>query len=82
MTKHLSTVEVAGLVRALAHSGWLTNYINFNVVFQPFIVLLIVREDELEIEHLHLPLSFRGLELLWKFPANSDLKINQSVQTP
>ena len=41
-----------------------------------------VREDELEIEHgcaVSCPLSFRGPELHLKFPANSDLKINQSV---
>ena len=41
-----------------------------------------VREDELEIEHgsaVSHPLSFRGLELHLIFPANSDLKINQSV---
>ena len=44
-----------------------------------------VREDELEIEHgsaVSRPLSFRGPELHFKFPANSDLKINQSVKMP
>ena len=44
-----------------------------------------VREDELEIEHgsaVSRPLSFLGPELHLKFPANSDLKINQSVKTP
>ena len=44
-----------------------------------------VREDELEIEHgsaVSRPLSFRGPELHLKFPANSDLKTNQSVKTP
>ena len=44
-----------------------------------------IREDELEIEHgsaVSRPLSFRGRELHLKFPANSDLKINQSVKTP
>ena len=44
-----------------------------------------VREDELEMEHgsaVSRPLSFRGPELHLKFPANSDLKINQSVKTP
>ena len=46
----------------------------------------ILREDDLEIEHGSAvsprPLSFRGPELHLKFPANSDLKINQSVKTP
>ena len=44
-----------------------------------------VIEDELESEHgsaVSRPLSFRGPELHLKFPANSDLKINQSVKTP
>ena len=44
-----------------------------------------VREDELEIEHgsvVSHPLSFRGPELPLKVPANSHLKINQSVKTP
>ena len=44
-----------------------------------------VRENKLEIEHgsaVSRPLSFRGPELHLKFPANSDLKINQSVKTP
>ena len=44
-----------------------------------------VREDELEIEHssaVSRPLSFREPELHLKFPANSDLKINQFVNTP
>ena len=45
----------------------------------------IVREDKLGIEHggaFSRPLSFREPELHLKFPANSDLKINQSVRTP
>ena len=44
-----------------------------------------VRQDELEIEHgivVSRPLPLRGPELHLKFPANSDLKINQSVKTP
>ena len=44
-----------------------------------------VREDQLEVEHssaVSHSLSFRGPELHLKFPANSDLKINQSVITP
>ena len=44
-----------------------------------------VREDELEIEHgsaVSCPLSLQGLELHLKFPANNDLKINQSVKMP
>ena len=43
-----------------------------------------VREDKLVIEHgsaASRPLSFRGPEIHLKFPANSDLKINQSVKT-
>ena len=43
-----------------------------------------VREDELETEHgsaVSRPLSFRGPKLHLKFPANSDLKIKQSVKT-
>ena len=41
-----------------------------------------VREDELEIEHgsaVSSPMSFRGPELHLRLPANSNLKINQSV---
>ena len=44
-----------------------------------------VRGDELEIEHgspVSRPLSFRGSKHHLKFPANRDLKINQSVKTP
>ena len=45
----------------------------------------IVRENELEIEHgraVSRPLSFLRPELHLNFPANSDLKLNQSVKTP
>ena len=44
-----------------------------------------VIEDEYEIKHgsaVSRPLSFRGPESHLKFPANSDLKIDQSVKTP